>query len=165
MSVPATEFALVTLWRFAVPIEAVWNELEAPEQWPRWWPYVKRVVELKRGDAAGLGAIRRFTWSSKLPYSLSFDVTVTKIEKPHLLEGTASGELDGTGTWHLAERAGAVEVRYDWRVRTTKAWMRLVAPLARPVFAWNHHGVMRAGGEGLARRLGTRLLEVGPATQ
>jgi hypothetical protein len=126
---------------------------------------VKRVVELKRGDAAGLGAIRRFTWSSKLPYSLSFDVTVTKIEKPRLLEGTASGELDGTGTWHLAERAGAVEVRYDWRVRTTKAWMRLVAPLARPVFAWNHHGVMRAGGEGLARRLGTRLLEVGPATQ
>ena len=38
-----------------------------------------------------------------------------------------------------------------------------LAPLARPVFAWNHHGVMRAGGEGLARRLGVRLVEAGSA--
>ena len=89
--------------------------------------------------------------------------TVTRIEKPRLLEGTAAGELDGTGTWHLSESGGVVTVRYDWRVRTTKPWMRFVAPLARPVFAWNHHGVMRAGGEGLARRLGTVLLAAGPA--
>lgn len=161
----ASEFALVTVWRLAASREAVWKELAAPEHWPEWWRYVKRVVELKPGDANGVGAVRRFTWSSRLPYSLAFDVTITKVEKPHLLEGAAHGELDGTGTWHLAESSGVVTVRYDWRVRTTKPWMRLMAPLARPVFAWNHHGVMRAGGEGLAKRLGTRLLEAEPATQ
>jgi hypothetical protein len=30
--------------------------------------------------------------------------------------------------------------------------------VARPVFEWNHHAVMRKGGEGLAERLGATLL-------
>jgi hypothetical protein len=33
--------------------------------------------------------------------------------------------------------------------------------LVRPVFAWNHHRIMRWGGEGAARRLGCRLLPSG----
>lgn len=45
-------------------------------------------------------------------------------------------------------------MRYEWDVRTTQWWMNALAPLARPVFAWNHDYVMRQGGEGLRRRLG-----------
>jgi hypothetical protein len=33
-----------------------------------------------------------------------------------------------------------------------------VAPVARPAFQYNHDAVMRHGGEGLARRLGARLI-------
>jgi hypothetical protein len=29
-------------------------------------------------------------------------------------------------------------------------WMRFIAPIAAPVFRWNHDGVMRAGAQGLA---------------
>jgi hypothetical protein len=43
-------------------------------------------------------------------------------------------------------------------VATTAPWMNAVAPVARPVFEWNHHAIMRWGAEGLARRLGARLL-------
>jgi hypothetical protein len=43
-------------------------------------------------------------------------------------------------------------------VRTTKRWMNLAAPLARPVFRWNHDWVMRNGAEGIAELLGCRLL-------
>lgn len=43
---------------------------------------------------------------------------------------------------------------YEWVVRTTERWMNLLAPLARPAFAWNHNVVMRQGGEGLARNAG-----------
>jgi hypothetical protein len=39
--------------------------------------------------------------------------------------------------------------------------MNLLAPLARPLFEHNHNVVMRWGGEGLARRLGARLLAAG----
>jgi hypothetical protein len=36
--------------------------------------------------------------------------------------------------------------------------MNLLAPLARPVFAWNHDVVMRWGAEGLAKLLRAPLL-------
>ena len=50
---------------------------------------------------------------------------------------------------------------YEWNVATTKPWMNLVAPIARPIFAHNHDVVMGWGGEGLARLLGSRLLARG----
>ena len=34
----------------------------------------------------------------------------------------------------------------------------MLAPLARPIFAWNHDVVMAWGGEGLAQLVGTQLL-------
>jgi hypothetical protein len=46
-------------------------------------------------------------------------------------------------------------VTYEWNVRTTKAWMNALAPVARPVFAFNHDYVMRRGGEGLRDRMRT----------
>ena len=36
--------------------------------------------------------------------------------------------------------------------------MNWLAPIARPAFKWNHIAVMRDGGEGLARHLGTKLV-------
>ena len=38
-------------------------------------------------------------------------------------------------------------------VEVTKPWQRALAPLLRPVFAWNHNTVMGWGQGGLARRL------------
>jgi hypothetical protein len=80
------------------------------------------------------------------------------VGRPARLGGVASGELAGTGRWRLYEEAGTTAVLYEWDVRTTRAWMNLLAPLARPIFAWNHNWVMGNGGEGLARLLGCRLL-------
>ena len=49
-------------------------------------------------------------------------------------------------------------VVYEWNVETTARWMNVLAPLGGPAFAWNHDRIMRAGGEGLAKLLGARLL-------
>jgi hypothetical protein len=38
--------------------------------------------------------------------------------------------------------------------------MNLIAPIASPLFSWNHHKVMQQGAEGLARLLNARLLGV-----
>jgi hypothetical protein len=77
------------------------------------------------------------------------------------MAGVAHGELTGNGCWRLFEHDGVTAVVYDWEVETTKRWMNSVGPLARPVFEYNHDVVMRWGGEGLARRLGVRLLAAG----
>jgi hypothetical protein len=37
--------------------------------------------------------------------------------------------------------------------------MNLLAPLARPIFRWNHDVVMDWGADGLARRLGVKRLK------
>jgi hypothetical protein len=49
-------------------------------------------------------------------------------------------------------------VVYEWNVRTTKAWMNALAPVAKGAFKSNHDYVMRNGGVGIAKLLGARLL-------
>ena len=152
----ATEFNLITNWTLAAPREAVWRELTKPEDWPAWWRAVERVELLEAGDADGLGALRRMTWRTALPYSLTFDMRTVRVEPMAVIEGRAEGELSGVGRWTVDGDRDRTRVRYDWRVEVTQPWMRFVAPLARPVFAWNHGVVMGWGGEGLARRLTAR---------
>jgi uncharacterized protein YndB with AHSA1/START domain len=149
----ALSFDLVTEWRFAAPVERVWAELQAVEAWPQWWPMVKGVQVLRRGDAQGLGSVRRLTWATALPYSLAFDIETVRVEPLALIEGRANGELDGVGVWTLAPDGEETQVRYDWRVAVTKPWMRAMVPMLRPVFAWNHGVVMERGRKGLAARL------------
>ena len=46
-----------------------------------------------------------------------------------LLAGEASGELAGTGVWHLTSEGATTLVRYDWQVDTTKPWMKILEPI------------------------------------
>lgn len=150
---PANQYDLTTHWQFEAPLDAVWAAIIDAEGWPRWWKGVESVVTLERGDARGLGARRRFTCKSVLPYRLVFVTRVTRVEPLRLVEGRVEGELEGLGTCHLAHHAGLTKVRYEWRVRTTGRWMNLLAPLAMPLFRWNHDQIMHAGGIGLSRYL------------
>jgi uncharacterized protein YndB with AHSA1/START domain len=151
----------LTTWCLEAPPEPIWDAIHDSERWPQWWRGVERVVELAPAGDDGTGQVARYTWKSRLPYELEFEMRSTRSERPHLLEGEASGELEGTGRWQLFPGDGATAVLYEWDVRTTRQWMNLLAPLARPIFAWNHDWVMRRGGEGLAARLDCRLLAVG----
>jgi hypothetical protein len=65
-----------------------------------------RFARSGKGDSSGVGAIRRFTWSSRLPYSLTFDMRTTIVERPYRLEGEAIGELVGSGRWSLVMAEG-----------------------------------------------------------
>jgi hypothetical protein len=143
------------------PRERAWEVIEDADSWPQWWRGVERVEQLDPGDANRVGSRFRIAWRSRIPYSLEFEFTVERVERTALMEGSASGELTGHGRWRLLEEGGVTAVLYEWNVVTTKRWMNLVAPLARPVFEYNHDVVMGWGGEGLADRLGARLLASG----
>lgn len=157
----ATSFELVTHWHLAAPPEPVWRALTRVEEWPRWWRHVRSVQQLRAGDERGVGALRRVRWSSRLPYGIEIDVEVIEAVRQRRLRGRASGELEGEGLWELFPVGDTTRVRTTWRVELTKPWMRQLAPLAAPLFRWNHDGVMRAGGEGLAGYLGVALLQAG----
>ena len=151
-------YEFVTIWRVNAAIEIVWNEIYHSREWPIWWKGVESVIEVRKGNEIGVGSIHRYTWKSKLPYRLSFDMQTIRIEPPLLLEGIAIGELEGRGLWQLSSEGNETIVRYDWNVETTKRWMNLLTPIARPLFEWNHNVVMSWGAEGLGKRLGVSVL-------
>lgn len=147
------DYQFVTIWKFNAPLGEVWHIIKQMDAWPSWWKCVSRVELLKAGDANEIGAVRRITWHTALPYTLTFDSELIFMEKYVRLEGRAFGELQGQGIWSFSQESDITIVRYDWQVNTTKWWMNLLAPIARPIFSWNHDKVMAAGYKGLKKRL------------
>ncbi len=153
------EYSFLTTWLLDSPREPVWEALHDQAGWPSWWRGVEVAEEMSRpGDGADVGTVSRMVWRSLLPYRVHFEILTTRVERPTLLEGRASGDLAGVGRWRLYEQDGVTAVLYEWDVRTTKPWMNRLAPLLRGAFEWNHDWVMARGGEGLAALLGCRLL-------
>lgn len=153
------DYEFVTIWRFKSPLAPVWEMIYHSERWPAWWKGVEEVSLVKEGGLDNVGSIYRYTWKSKLPYRLKFDMQLTHVEPMKIIEGNALGELSGTGRWQLSTEGEVTTARYDWRVKTTKRWMNLLTPIARPFFKWNHDVVMRWGAQGLAKALGVSLLD------
>lgn len=152
------DYAFLTTWCLDAPIDSVFEVLHDEAAYPQWWKGVQSVEILQPGNGDGIGQLARYSWRSVLPYTLTFDARVSRLERPYLMEGRATGELEGTGVWRLYESTNGTAVVYSWNVRTTKAWMNALGPLPRPAFRWNHDLVMRQGGVGLARRLGVALV-------
>ena len=147
------QYTFVTQWEFPASRARVWDLVFHSEDWPKWWRGVEKVELVRAGDANHVGAVHRYTWKSKLPYRLIFEMETTRVEPMSLIEGRAIGELQGIGKWQFAGEGSITQVRYDWNVETTKPWMNLLAPIARFVFKWNHNVVMEWGREGLAQKL------------
>ncbi len=152
-------YRFLTTWLLDAPVEDVWTAIYEVERWPEWWRGVEEVTKLREGDEQDVGAVFRHRWRSRVPYPVEFEVETTRVERLRLIAAVARGKLAGTGTWRLWEGSGTA-VTYEWNVRTTRVWMNLVAPIAGPIFRWNHNVVMHQGGECLARLLGARLLAV-----
>ncbi|WP_145547520.1 SRPBCC family protein [Yersinia intermedia] len=151
------EYRFSTTWQVKAPLQTVWDILCHPDMWPHWWKGLEQIIEIEKGDLQGIGALHRYTWKGVLPYRITFDIHVLTIMPLRLLEGQASGEVEGIGQWSLFFNGTDTIVRYDWHIRTNTRWMNCLAPIAAPLFRWNHDSVMREGAKGLARKLGTRV--------
>ena len=94
----------------------------------------------------------------RLPYDMGFVAEVLQNHTAYTGEARVAGRVVGKAAWRVEPVDGGARVCFEWEVRPQLAWMRRVAPLARPVFSWNHRSLMAEGAFGLARRLDTRLL-------
>lgn len=154
-------YEFLSTWLVEAEREDVFDLLWASERWPQWWPGVEEAVETDPGRPDGVGRRGRYTWRSRIPYPVRFEVVSTAIERPWLLAGEASGDLVGSGRWRLFSRGRLCAVTYSWSVRPTKPWMVALGPVLRPVFVWGHDQIMEAGGAGLAGELGAHLVAAG----
>lgn len=154
----AADYHYISTWQLQAPIEPVWAAISDLEQLPAWYPAVQQVQTLTPGDPDAVGSRVRYLLKGRLPMRLAFEATITRVDPPRELELQAEGDLAGTGRWELQQQDGVTTVRYRWDVQTTRPWMNLVAPVARPLFTWNSRGVMLQAGQGLARHLGMPLV-------
>jgi carbon monoxide dehydrogenase subunit G len=152
------DYHYVSTWQLQAPIQQVWAALNDLEHLPVWYTGVQDARQLAPGDAQGVGRRVRYVIKGRLPLRLAFEATTIRSLPPREQQLQAEGELAGTGRWSLDQQGEVTTVRYRWEVRTTRPWMNLLAPLARPLFAWNSRGVMLQAGEGLARFLGVPLV-------
>lgn len=152
------EYHLQTTWRIDAPLTEVYAVIQDSLRWPEWWRGAEKVETLAGGDSHGIDSIRRYAWQGALPYLVVFEVRTTRIEALVAIDGLAQGDLEGNGRWHFAHDGRCSIVQFEWHVRSTRWWMNLLAPLARPIFIRNHVQIMAQGGEGLARRLDATLI-------
>jgi hypothetical protein len=143
-----------TVWWTPAGTDPIWGALADYAAWPTWWRGIRRVEVLRDGDQSGAGTVLRQGWRSLLPYTLVFDLEMLRIESKRLLDGRATGDLEGGCRWTLTPLTGGTEIRFDVDVRTGRWWMNLPIPFASRVVRANFETIMSRGREGLAQRLG-----------
>jgi hypothetical protein len=175
-------FHVITDWSLNSPREKVWPVLIAAEQWPSWWRALKHVEIVTDGDEAGVGAVRRMTWNTlpwstlpwttlplrsasleqALPLSLTLDMHITRVEPMTRIEGEAEGALCGRARWDVWPDGQQTRVRYDWIAEVMEPRLRLLAPLLRQVFIWQHTRIMASGFKGLVTALAAPARKIQP---
>jgi Polyketide cyclase / dehydrase and lipid transport len=154
------DYHFVTTYQIEAPIDRVWQTLRDFDHYPTWSSGSFHAKQLEAGAADGVGAKIRYKVKGRLPFTLTFDATVTQADPPQVLALRVLGDLEGVGRWTLSQHGTVTTAEYTWDVRTNKRWMNLLAPLARPIFERNHDGVMRDAGQDLARFLDARLISI-----
>ncbi|MBW5481741.1 SRPBCC family protein [Streptomyces bambusae] len=140
-----------SVWDIPAPPARVYAALASAEEYPRWWPQVRRVARLD--DRTGSARFRSF-----LPYELH--VTLTELlhdPARGVLEAALRGDLDGWARWTVRPHGGrGTRALYEQEVEVRKPLMRRLAVPGRPVFRLNHALMMRAGRRGLTAHLAGR---------
>lgn len=138
----AREYVFVDEWDVDAPQEAVFDALADGRTYPDWWKPVYITVE---GDEN----VTYHHFKGKLPYTLRTRSEVVSKQRPNRVEVNVEGDLRGKGVWNLSPREGTTHVRFDWTVFADKPIVRVLTPVLRPLFRWNHAWAMARAREGL----------------
>jgi uncharacterized protein YndB with AHSA1/START domain/mannose-6-phosphate isomerase-like protein (cupin superfamily) len=148
LAVASREYLFVDEWDVAAPREAVYRAISDGRTYPQWWKPVYISVDADGEPEVGKESRQHF--KGRLPYHLHTRSRITRLEPPHIIEADVDGDLRGHGKWTLTETAdGGTHVRFDWQVFADKPLLRLLTPILRPAFRWNHAWAIARAREGL----------------
>lgn len=155
---PSNEFIFEESWTIpgATPGE-VWDVLSDAELLPDWWGDVyKEVVPLTRFDRPTVGGRVRARARGFLPYELNFELEAVELEPGKVVGVRTKGDFDGHWRAVLSADGDGTRVALTWKVLVERPILRLLSPLLRPAFAWNHRWTTPRGEAGLRRFLAQR---------
>lgn len=150
-------YHVVSRWRIPATLEEVACVLRDASGLARWWPAAfLRVQVLHAGDADEVGKTVWLRTKGWLPYVLELSVVVEQVVYPHSCILRVHGDFEGGCRCTATAEGDEVELVFDWRVAVTKALVRRLSWLLKPVFVANHRWVMRRGRESLLLELQRR---------
>jgi uncharacterized protein YndB with AHSA1/START domain/mannose-6-phosphate isomerase-like protein (cupin superfamily) len=141
------EYVFVDEWDVAAPRESVFTAISDARSYPRWWRPV--YIDVEADGEPEVGKESRQHFKGRLPYHLRTRSRITRLEHPHVIAAEVDGDLRGYGEWTLTETATGTHVRFDWRVHADRALLRILTPVLRPAFRWNHAWAIARAQEGL----------------
>jgi mannose-6-phosphate isomerase-like protein (cupin superfamily)/uncharacterized protein YndB with AHSA1/START domain len=148
LAVASREYLFVDEWDVAAPRESVFHAISDARTYPQWWRPV--YIDVDADGDAEVGKVSCQHFKGRLPYHLRTTSTITRLEPQHIVEADVDGDLRGHGKWTLTELPdGGTHVRFDWQVFADKALLRVLTPLLRPAFRWNHAWAIARAREGL----------------
>jgi quercetin dioxygenase-like cupin family protein/uncharacterized protein YndB with AHSA1/START domain len=151
------EYVFVDEWNVDAPREAVFDALADGRTYPAWWRPV--YIDVDADGPPRLGQVARQHFKGQLPYHLKTTSKIVRYDPPHVLDVEVEGDLRGHGKWTLTPTAfGGTHVRFDWTVHADRRLLRVLTPVLRPLFRWNHNWAIARAIEGLEPyvRRGTR---------
>ena len=157
---PMRPYLFVDEWDVAAPPEAVFEAIADSRTYPQWWRPV--YLDVDADGPAALGSMARHHFKGRLPYHLHTHSKVVEINPPARVIAEVDGDLRGRGTWTLTPIGEGTHVRFDWQVFADRKLLRLLTPVLRPVFRWNHNWAIARAREGLepyARPAGVTIQE------
>lgn len=133
-----------SVWTFDVATEVVFAALKETEDYEAWWPEIR---ETRRLDEDRVEARIR----SILPYDLVMVLERVRDDPDHgVLEARMTGDLEGFSRWVVqAVYGGGTRLIFEEEAVPQKPLMRRLAPVARPLYRWNHARMMRSAERGL----------------
>jgi uncharacterized protein YndB with AHSA1/START domain/mannose-6-phosphate isomerase-like protein (cupin superfamily) len=147
LRVASREYVFVDEWDVAAPPEAVFAALADARSYPDWWRPVYIGVEADGPPALGKKSRQHF--KGRLPYHLHTESRIVRLEPPRVVAAEVDGDLRGRGTWTLTPAPAGTHVQFDWRVHADRRLLRLLTPVLRPAFRWNHDWAIARAVEGL----------------
>jgi uncharacterized protein YndB with AHSA1/START domain/quercetin dioxygenase-like cupin family protein len=140
-------YVFVDEWHVAAPPEAVFDAIADARTYPKWWRPV--YIDVDADGPAELGKESRQHFKGRLPYHLHTRSTVVALDSPRTVTAEVDGDLRGTGTWTLTPAAGGTDVRFDWQVHADRRLLKVLTPVLRPLFRWNHNWAIARAMDGL----------------
>jgi hypothetical protein len=148
--VSLNEYHFRNVWSVEVAATAVFGALIDLANYPAWWPDVRSVSKVDEDTA-------EFTCRALLPYALTFRLhRAEQDEDAGRLRVFMTGDLEGYCQGIVAaDRPDTARLEISQKVVVHKRLLRMLAPVARPLFRANHAAMMWRGHRGLRTYLAT----------
>jgi len=148
---PSNKYHFEDHWHIPHSADDVWDVLAEAEKFPEWWRGV--YLDATRLDSVRITVLTR-GW---LPYKLRWTIETVRKEKPHVIEFKASGDFSTDGSrWVLTPKPGGTDVLLDWNPVVEKPIVKVLSPVLKPLFEWNHHWAMNLGEKQLTEYIQAR---------